>query len=268
MTPPSASAQAHVRVLAPNRFVYWLLSGWKDFVRAPALGAAQGLALCGFGLLMLIGLNQHFWLLAGAFSGFLIIAPVLVSCMYALSRALERGEPVSLGLLVRTWTGWQGSRNSDPDAYWSLVRFGLLLALAGTGWVLTSAAFITLFAPVPVNNLMDFFRTIALSKDNHLLEVWITVGGMLSAPMFASSVVTMPLLLDRKISVWQAVLCSWQVVLSNPVLMALWALCIALLTLAAFASALMGLIIVVPVLGHASWHAYRELVDVRELAPR
>jgi len=79
--------------------------------------------------------------------------------------------------------------------------------------------------------------------------------------MFASSVVAMPLLLDRKVNIKTAVLTSWQVVLANPAVMAWWAALIMGFTLLGLASLLLGLIFVIPMLGHASWHAYRDLVD-------
>jgi uncharacterized membrane protein len=87
------------------------------------------------------------------------------------------------------------------------------------------------------------------------------LGGVLAAPVFASSVVAIPLLLDRKVSVLAAVLTSWRVVMTHPAPLALWAALIMGLTLLGMATALLGLVVVVPWLSHASWHAYRDLVD-------
>jgi len=142
-----------------------------------------------------------------------------------------------------------------------LVKFGLLLALAGTGWVLTSAAMITSFAPLPVRNPADFLRVVVLPQDSMLFEAWLLLGGILAAPMFASSVIALPLLLARRIGVLAAVLTSWRAVMANPVPLALWAALIMGLTLAGMATLLLGLVVVVPWLGHASWHAYVDLID-------
>ena len=101
-----------------------------------------------------------------------------------------------------------------------------------------------------------------------LFELWLVLGGVLAAPIFASTVIAIPLLLDRRVTLMRAVLTSWQVVLSNPVAMAVWAFLIMGLTALGMASLLLGLIAVIPVLGHASWHAYRDLVDVSSLAER
>lgn len=90
----------------------------------------------------------------------------------------------------------------------------------------------------------------------------------MAAPLFASSVISMPLLLDRRATVLQAVLTSWQAVLRNPAALGLWAGMIMLLTLAGMVTALLGLIVIVPWLGHASWHAYRDLVDPGMLPER
>ncbi|MEO7940011.1 MAG: DUF2189 domain-containing protein, partial [Burkholderiaceae bacterium] len=146
--------------------------------------------------------------------------------------------------------------------------FGLLLALAGTGWVLTSAALITRMASAPVHAPIDFLRLVVLARDNYLFEAWLLMGGVLAAPIFASSVIAMPLLLDRRVSVLPAVLASWRVVLANPGPMVVWATLIMLLVLLGFATGMLGLVVLAPLLGHASWHAYVALVDAQSLAAR
>jgi uncharacterized membrane protein len=90
----------------------------------------------------------------------------------------------------------------------------------------------------------------------------------MAAPLFASSVVAMPLLLDRRVTLMQAILTSWQTVLENPAPMAFWAAIIMVFTLLGLGSLLLGLIPVIPMLGHASWHAYRDLVDVTQWEAR
>ena len=168
-----------------------------------------------------------------------------------------------------SWFTWQRAhRNKWGNDYWCLVQFGALLALASTGWVITSAAFITLLAPVPIATPLDFIHHVVLAKNGVLFEAWLALGGVLAAPIFASTAIAVPLLLDRRVSLYRAVLLSWHVVLANPLPMALWAALIMGFTLLGLASALLGLIAVVPMLGHASWHAYRDLVDAHELPAR
>jgi len=257
-----------VRSIELGAPLQWLALGWRDVWRCGFPSLAHGLALALFGGLLLWLAHDRFWLLAGAFSGFLVVAPVLATSLYALSRALERGEPTGLSTIALTWTRWQYSRYAVHGGYWSMVRFGLLLSLAGTGWVLTSAALITLLAPEPVQTPMDFVRHVILAPGGHLFELWLTMGALMAAPLFASSVVAMPLLLDRRVDVLQAVLTSWQAVLTNPIPMALWAALLMGLTLVGMATAMLGLVVIVPWLGHASWHAYRSLVDASNLPER
>jgi uncharacterized membrane protein len=148
------------------------------------------------------------------------------------------------------------------------VQFGALLALAATGWVVTSAALITLLAPVPIETPRDFLQHVVLASEGWLFELWLALGSLMAAPIFMSSVVAMPLLLDRRASLRQAILTSWQAVLANPVPMALWAALILGFTLLGLGSLLLGMIAVMPMLGHASWHAYRDLVDASSLPLR
>ncbi|MHB1199339.1 MAG: DUF2189 domain-containing protein [Polaromonas sp.] len=265
---PDLLALPVIRPITLSQPLQWLARGARDMLRGGWLSLAHGLAPAAFGALLAWLGRDRFWLLAGAFSGFLMLAPVLATSLYAISRALERGEAVNLQLIIKTWTRWQYSRYAVRGGYWSLVRFGLLLALAGTGWVLTSAALITLLAAQPVKTPLDFLRHVVLAPNSYLFELWLTLGGLMAAPIFASSVIAMPLLLDRRVDVLQAVLASWQAVLANPLPLALWAALIMGLTLLGFATLMAGLILVLPLLGHASWHAYRDLVDASALPER
>ena len=260
MTTPTESAldqsrRAYIREVPVSRPLEWLALGWRDLALCPGPALLNGSVLALFGAVLLTVARNEFWWLAGAFSGFLLVAPVLATGLYAVSRARSRGERAGVGTSLAVWRP-RGGR---------LVAFGLLLALAGTGWVLTSASLITGFADAPVRNPTDFLRVVVLRNDTLLFESWVLLGGVLAAPMFASSVVAMPMLLDRKVGVWAAVLTSWRAVMANPVPMAVWAGLILVLTLAGMLTALLGLVVVVPLLGHASWHAYLDLIDASGL---
>jgi uncharacterized membrane protein len=270
-TPPApASTRSRtlprVRTITLTQPMHWLGLAWHDMARCGWISFAHGLVLTLVGAAILAVAHDRFWMLAGALSGFLVVAPVLATSLYALSRALERGEKADLGVVLKTWLNWQHSHfNKWGNDYWCLVQFGALLAMAASGWVLTSAALITLLAPVPIHTPVDFIRHVMLAEEGYLFELWLALGGVLAAPIFASTAVAMPLLLDRRVTLMQAVLTSWQTVLLNPLPMALWAALIMGFTLLGLGSALLGLIAVVPMLGHASWHAYRDLVDASAL---
>lgn len=240
----------------------WLRKGWADLLHAPSLSLLHGFIVAIVSYMIAALAYDRFWLLASAVSGFLVIAPLLGTSLYAMSCAIEKKRPVNFDLLARVWTQWQFQLKEQPDSYWSLIRFGLLLAMTGTGWVLTSSALITLLSPVAIHTPMDFIRHVVLDQKNYLFELWLVMGGMMAAPVFASSVVTIPLLLDRRISVLQAVLTSWKAVLHNPGTMATWSCLIMVLWTISVMTFFIGLIVTLPLLGHASWHAYRDLVDV------
>ncbi|WP_348688915.1 DUF2189 domain-containing protein [Acidovorax soli] len=265
-TPPPLPVVRTIGLMQP---LAWLALGWRDMARAGWISFAHGLAITLLGAAIMAVAYNRFWLLAGALSGFLVVAPVLATSLYALSRALEQRESANTAVVLKTWLNWQNSHvNKWGNDYWCMVQFGVLLALAATGWVVTSAALITLLAPVPIETPRDFLLHVVLAREGWLFELWLALGSLMAAPIFLSSVVAMPLLLDRRASLRQAILTSWQAVLANPVPMALWAALILGFTLLGLGSLLLGMVAVMPMLGHASWHAYRDLVDASSLPPR
>jgi uncharacterized membrane protein len=236
----------------------WLALGARDLARAPWPGLSHGLTLALFGAFVFGLLRDRFWALAGAFSGFLLVAPVLATGLYAVSRSLEQGESTTLARTMKVAILAWWPRGAQARR---MIHFGALLALAGTGWVLTSASFVTGFTPAPVNSPADFVRHVVLAEHGFVFETWVLLGGALAAPIFASSVVAIPMLLDRPVRVWDAVLASWRVVLAHPGPMALWAFLVMTLTALGIATFLVGLVPIVPWLAHASWHCYRDSVS-------
>ncbi len=235
----------------------WLARGWRDIWRCPLPSLLHGLLIALFGTLIVSLAHERFWLLAGAFSGFLLVAPILATGLYVISRELEQGRKPTLMTVLRAWKPHDGR----------LVGFGLLLALAGSGWVLCSAALITGFAPAPISKPVEFLRLVVLSEQSLLFEAWLALGALLAAPVFASTVVAIPLLLDRReqqLSILGAVFTSWRVVMEHPAPVALWALLLMGLTGLGMLSAMLGLVVILPWLGHASWHAYRDLLSSRD----
>jgi len=243
-----------VRAIPALRPLGWLARGWQDLWRCPLPGLLHGLALALFGAALVALAHDRFWLLSGAFTGFLLVAPLPATGLYAISRALERHQRADLSVALAAWR---------PDG--RLVVFGLLLAFAGTGWVMTSASLITGFAPAPVHKPIDFLKVVVLNEHSHLFELWLGLGALLAAPVFASSVIAIPLMLDRQVGLLAAVLTSWRVVQAHPLPMALWAALLMGLTVLGMATALLGLVVVAPWLAHASWHAYRDLVSTAGL---
>ena len=268
VSPPNTTALPPIQSIEWDQPLKWLVMGWKDIARHPFWSLLHGVVMAAAGLLITLLAHDQFWLLAGAISGFLVIAPVLATSLYAMSRADERQDKVDAALLISTWTRWQLNARQDPGSDGCLIQFGCGLALAATGWVLTSSALITLAAPQAIHTPMDFIRYVVLAPEGYLFEVWLGVGGLMAAPIFASSVIAMPLLLDKRVTVLQAVMTSWKAVMTHPIILAFWAFLIMGFATLGMMSLFLGLVFVVPMLGHASWHAYKDLVDARDLPDR
>lgn len=251
---PASPRPVAVDMISPTR---WIERGWEDLRANPLPGLVHGLVLALFGWLLLWLARDRFWLLAGAFSGFLIVAPVLATGIYHVSRERAVGRKAGLGDVITLWCSFDGR----------LVRFGILLGLAGTGWVMASAGLITLWSPVPILKPVDFFRHIVLVKEVGLFEAWLVLGSLLAAPVFASSVVAIPMLVDKSVPVSMAVTASWRAVADHPGPLVWWAVLITMLVGLGMVTGLLGLVVVIPLIAHASWHAYRDLTAPAPPAP-
>jgi len=237
-----------VPVLRPLR---WLALGWRDFRRVPGPGLLHGLLVAAAGLVTLALGQSNPYLLVGAFSGFVLVGPILVTGLYELSRLLSRGGRPGLADAIHAWR-----RGTRP-----LVALGLLLGAAGTLWVLLSAGLFALFVTEPIVGLKSFLRYAVQVQGHGLFALWLAGGALLAAVVFATTVVSPPLLLGRVVAMRCAILTSVRAVGENPVAMGLWAVVIMAATALSIATSMLGFVVAIPVLGHATWHAYRDLVD-------
>ncbi len=143
-----------------------------------------------------------------------------------------------------------------------LVGFALLSILAGTAWQVASVVIVALFYKGPAMAPMAMMIEVVVNPQHYLLFfVYVCAGGFLAALVFAVSVVSMPMLVDRRCDLLTALSTSINAVAENPLPLALWAVILMLLTGLGFATALVGLVLFLPWLGHASFHAYRDLVE-------
>ena len=255
---PSDDEALPVRVVPVGAPFGWLADGWSDFTRAfwPSLFHGLVVTFAGFAI---AAIAARFWpILPGAFSGFVLIAPILATGLYELSRRLDRGERPNIAQAIDAW-----KRGTRP-----LVWMGVGLASAATAWVLVSALFVALFVKQPIVGLGGFLRHVVLSESSNLFWPWILAGGLGAAAVFALTVVSVPLLLDRRIDLHAALVTSLRAVGANPLAMALWAAIIMVLTALSIATLLVGFAVTIPVIGHASWRAYVATVDSAAAPPR
>lgn len=247
-----------LRAVPASRPLAWLSAGMRDLALAPGPSLLHGLVVVIAGIAIL-SLSMRAWsLLPGAFSGFVLIAPILATGLYELSRRLEQGEEPTLAHVFGAW-----ARGTRP-----LVWMGLGLALAATLWVLVSAVLVALFVHAPITGLREFLRLVIVGEGSNLFPLWLALGGVGAAVVFAATVVSVPLLLDREIGLGAALATSVRAVGENPVTMAVWAAIIMLLTFLSMATFMLGFAITIPVIGHATWHAYRDVVDASALPRR
>jgi uncharacterized membrane protein len=231
----------------------WLAAGWRDLCRQPALSLGYGAAftlgsLLIVGTLTTVNANALFLVLAG---GFMLIGPFVAVGLYDISRRLAAGGTVTLKDVVRA-----GAAAPTQLAY--LGAFLMLLLLL---WVRTAFLIMMLFlgtGTVPPPE--DFMRFLLFTPNGITLLVFGTaVGAVFAAVVYASSCVAVPMLLDRKIDALTAARASAAAVFANIRPMALRAALIVVMMAAGFATLLIGLVVAFPLIGHATWHAYRDL---------
>jgi uncharacterized membrane protein len=230
----------------------WLARGWQDLWRQPAASLFYGVAIAVAGAVILGVTARLPYLFAAAITGFLLVAPMLAAGLYELSRRYLAGEQATL---VDSMWAWR----RNPSA---LVGFALLSILAGTAWQVASVVIVALFYKGPALAPMAMMIEVLVNPQHYLLFfVYMCVGGLLAALVFAVSVVSMPMLVDRRCDLLTALVTSVNAVAENPLPLALWATILMLLTGLGFATLLLGMIVILPWLGHASFHAYKDLVQ-------
>jgi uncharacterized membrane protein len=247
-TTPSLPRTNQVSALQSLR---WLSLGWKDFSAKPGPSIAHGLILVALGWLILLMCSTQIDLFAASVSGFLLVGPVFGAGFYELSRLRAAGKPATFDASLA------GALNNRK----SLASLGLLLAILAISWVLASRVmFVHIFGGTLPSVSDTFYRTIVDWHQRDFLFTYMGTGAIFAAIAFMISAVSAPMIFDRAAGVQPAILTSIKVVASNPAAMLLWAAAIAGLTLIGFATFLLGLVVILPVLGHATWHAYRDLV--------
>jgi uncharacterized membrane protein len=221
----------------------WLRLGWHDLVRAKAQSLAYGAGLVLFGYLIT-------WLAWGEGNtlvlftlgvAFILSGPVLAFGLYSISRQLEQGRAPHLGVC------WFESR----DHLRNELLFALVMLVVLMVWA-RAASMVHIFFPVGEElGVLGWVQFLAVGS---------AVGAIFATIVFSASVVALPMMLDRGTDAITSALTSVAAVVQNKGVMIVWAALIVGLVLIGFATLYLGLAIVLPLIGHASWHAYRETV--------
>ncbi len=233
----------------------WLRLGWRDFRRCPAIGLLYGACFVAMG-----------WALASVYkaapayvlalsAGFLLMGPFLCLGLYQASRRLEQGERPRL---IDSLTAWR-------ERTGTLAIFGFVLLVLEMLW---GRASLVVFA-VSFDGMPDFKGSLLALLDPaniQFIVVYLIVGGVFAGLIYAVSVVAIPMLLDRPVDAITAGITSMRLVFTQPGVALWWGLLLTLAVVVAMLPWFLGLLVVGPVLGHASWHAYRAAVVVEPAA--
>lgn len=238
---------APCRILSKYAPIRWLRMGVQDLRAAPRQSLVYGfLTVLLSWMITLITIQLGtMGLYLGLVSGFVFVGPWLALTLYAISLRLERGQVVSLRRSLR----------DAASAISSAMLFAVILVVVMLVWARAANTMYIFFPQVSDPNLaqMAIFLAVAMS-----------VGALFCIVLFAVSAFSLPMLIDRQADAVTAVVTSVNAVLRNKLPLLLWGLIIANLVIFSALTAWIALVFVMPILGHASWHAYRETIDAEQ----
>jgi uncharacterized membrane protein len=252
--PAASGAKVAIRIVANDRPWKWLEAGWRDLMASPSIGFFYGGAVVAASwlLVLLLLAAGAAWAVLPAVAGFFLVAPLLGAGLYETSRRREAGEPVSLAL------AFAGFRRNGPQ----LALMGAALLLINLFWVRVAGLLFAVFFGLGFAPSLDQLPLAMLQSPQLLpfLIVGTGFGFVLACAAFAIAALSIPMLVDRDVSALEAIVVSIRATLDNWRAMAFWAGLIVVLTAIALVPFFLGLALVLPLVGHATWHAYRDIV--------
>ena len=257
--PPQAdrALTPELRELGWRDPLHWLALGWQDFRRSPAIGLFYGGCFVVMGWLLLAVFEYAPAYTLALSAGFLLMGPFLCLGLYHVSMCLERGETPRL---LPSMNAWQ-QRGS------ALAIFGFVLLVLEMLW---GRAAMVVFA-VSFDGMPDFRGSLTALLDPAnlgFIVTYVVVGGIFAGLIFAISAVSIPMILHRQTDAITAGLTSLRLVLTQPGVLIFWGALLTLLVGLALVPWFLGLLVIGPVTGHASWHAYRAAVrDEKDTPP-
>jgi uncharacterized membrane protein len=243
--------QVAVRRVPALQSIEWVRRGWDDFrhIRSASLAHGALITVLG-GMLLMLG-SSHAYLVAAAISGYLLVGPIMTTGLCELSRRRAAGET----------TGFDDSLTAMTRNTEGLLYFGVVLALIAAAWFALSGIILQSVLHTSGPSLRQaLWGSLTDAANAPEMLAYIGSGAILAAIVFTLSVVAVPLIIDRHARAFDAMWISGKVVFWNLPAMFVWAGLIVVLTAIGFAPFLFGMIIIAPVLGHATWHAYKDLV--------
>jgi uncharacterized membrane protein len=251
VVPPLPRANSWNRHHAPNTALRWLGAGWRDLLMQPAPSLIYGAIVFVISAAVVFGLFTLGWdyILFPAFAGFMVVGPILAVGLYEKSRRIAAGEPVSLWRMLLV----------GPAAGGQILFTGVLLCLLMLAWMRAAVIIYALFFGLrPFPDLQHIATALFTTLDGGaMLVVGTVIGAVFAAFSFAISAFSIPMLLEERVDALTAMGTSMALVWSNLPVMLAWGAIVLVLFLISLATGLLGLIVVFPVLGHGTWHAYR-----------
>lgn len=246
------SGLPQVREVLPDAPWRWLRLGLADMRAAPVPSLFYGVVLSILGMLLTHSPSKGAIELA-LLTGVLIVGPFLLMGLYDVSRRVERGERVMIGPTMVAWKA-----NAPAIGFYAVI-LALLLAV----WIRVSIVVVALFFDGGAPSLQSLWESMKTSPDAIAFAgAYVAAGFGFALFVFATSVVALPMLLDReKMDALSAMITSFNALRKSFGTMLIWAGLIVSLVAFGFATFYVGLVIVLPMIGHATWHAYREAVE-------
>jgi len=235
----------------------WIEKGWHDMMRARRYSLTYGTVIVLISGLMTLGLVSEgmFYIVPFLAAGFYLLAPIIGLGLYQMSAHLERNEPIQFCSALEAWRSNQ--------AQLGVITAGLLIIMQL--WMMSNfVLFALLYAGIhpPLEN---FFSTVFLSGQNNAFAfASLAVGFLLAWLAYAISAISVPMLIDRKIDGFTAIRTSVRAVIQNWAPMTLWAVLIVFFIGLGLLTFYIGLALAMPLVGHATWHAYRDLVPTED----
>ncbi|MCW9035680.1 MAG: DUF2189 domain-containing protein [Alphaproteobacteria bacterium] len=243
----------HINKVEIEDVFLWLAAGWRDFKASGIVSFSCGLIFVIAGLVMTVGMyySGFEYLIAPAIQGFLLIGPSLTVGFYAISRSLEVDENPSIWKAVSAW------RTNKI----SLIAMGLAQLMFLVVWLRISVLIFALSFPYTPFDLQSMLNAILFTMDGYIfLAVGTLFGSLLAFVAFATGAISLPYMMDKKVGLIQGIVTSVVAVIVNFKTMMVWAAAIVTITGAGLLTGFIGLAFTLPLVGHASWHAYRALI--------